>query len=56
MDYDDAAYNNAMEGMEVEEEEEQQQHEEMQDNEGVEFEEQEEEEPVTQEDAWAVIR
>ena len=53
MDYDDAAYSNAMEGMDVEEE---QQQEEEQENEGIEFEEQEEEEPVTQEDAWAVIR
>ena len=51
MEYDDPAYNDAMEGMEVVEEDE---------NGGVEMEEgegmEEEDEPVTQEDAWAVIR
>ena len=50
MEYDDPAYNDAMEGMEVVEEDE---------NGGVEMEEgegmEEEDEPVTQEDAWAVI-
>ena len=49
MDYEE--YNeDAAEGMEVEEEQ-------MEENGGMEIEEQEEEdEPVTQEDAWAVIR
>ena len=53
MEYDDPAYDNAMEGMEVDEEQQQAEDEE---NEGMEIEEEEEDEPVTQEDAWAVIR
>lgn len=52
MEYDGAAYNDAMEGMEVEEEQQQ-----VEENGGMEMEEHEEEDlPVTQEDAWAVIR
>ena len=51
MEYDDPAYNDAMEGMEVVEEDENGGGVEME-GEGME----EEDEPVTQEDAWAVIR
>jgi hypothetical protein len=49
MELDDPAYNQAMEGMEVDEEE-------PVDEGGMEIEEEEEDVPVTQEDAWAVIR
>lgn len=50
MEYDDPAYDEAMEGMEVDEEHQ------GEENGGMEIEEQEEDLPVTQEDSWAVIR
>jgi hypothetical protein len=49
MELDDPAYNQATEGMEVDGEQ-------PVDEGGMEIEEEEEDVPVTQEDAWAVIR